>query len=106
MPGDWVCGCGFPLCGAACAAAPAHRVECAAFSERGARVRVTAFSRPNSLYDAVLPLRVLLLKLSNPNTFRLLSLLMDHESEMTTAKVGVSIINREHCHYIQDNYIN
>ena len=36
------------------------------------------FDKPCSYYDAILPIRILMLKISNPKVYRLVSLLMDH----------------------------
>ena len=41
--------------------------------ERGSRVSVTGFGKPNKMYDAVLPLRLLLLKLWDKKVYRLVS---------------------------------
>ena len=43
------------------------------FQERGSRVSVTGFGKPNKMYDAVLPLRLLLLKLWDKKVYRLVS---------------------------------
>ena len=49
-------------------------------------MNVTSFGVPNRLYDAVLPLRLLLLKLTNPRVYQLVSLLMDHRENLTEKK--------------------
>ncbi len=61
---------------------PAHVAECAMFRLRRASVTVPWFDRPCAYYDAILPIRVLLLKMSNPKVYGLVSLLMDHNDKV------------------------
>ncbi len=64
---------------------PSHLAECAMFKLRGAKIVVPWFDRPCSYYDAILPIRVLLLKLSKPKIYRLITLLMDHRDKVDEA---------------------
>ena len=86
VSGDFTCNdCGWPLCNSECQETETHRKECKFFLQRNSKVimnwwfwfcifvwtllwkvRVTCFGVPNSLYDAILPLRVLMLKITNP----------------------------------------
>ena len=50
--------------------------------ERGSRVSVTGFGKPNKMYDAVLPLRLLLLKLWDKKVYRLVSPRGEENGEM------------------------
>ncbi len=61
---------------------PAHVAECAMFRLRRSSVTVPWFDRPCAYYDAILPIRVLLLKMSNPKVYGLVSLLMDHNDKV------------------------
>jgi len=85
VTGEYVCeGCGWPLCGPGCRDTENHRQECKFFQQRRSKVKISCFGVPNSLYDALLPLRVLTLKLSNPRIFSLVCLLMDHQGDEQT----------------------
>merc|ERR1711953_374672 len=64
--GEFICSdCQWPLCNRTCQQTDAHQAECAFFKQRKSDVNVSVFKKPNDLYDAILPLRVLLLKISN-----------------------------------------
>jgi hypothetical protein len=78
--------CGWPLCGDSCRETKAHGKECVIFQERESKVEVTSFGKPNRMYDAILPLRVLLLKLTNKKVYRLVCLLMDHKENQSPAQ--------------------
>lgn len=81
MDGEYTrCGvCEFPMCGKECIEGSEHLKICACLKGKGsAVVDVTA---PNSIYDAILPLKLLLMKESEPQRFSLLDNLMDHKSE-------------------------
>ena len=45
------------------------------------------YDKPCTYYDAILPLRVLLLKYSNPKVYELVNLLMDHNDMLDEATV-------------------
>jgi len=75
--------CRWPLCGDMCRDTKTHGRECVLFQERGAKVEVTTFGKANRYYDAILPLRVLLLKLTDPRVYRLVCLLMDHKENQS-----------------------
>jgi len=87
VSGVFVCDkCGWPLCGESCRDTKSHSKECSFFQEKKTKVHVTAFGIPNKLYDAILPLRLLLLKKTNKSVFRLISLLMGHTEELSEKK--------------------
>ncbi|XP_023348143.1 protein msta isoform X2 [Eurytemora carolleeae] len=79
-------GCGWPLCGEKCRDTKSHQRECSFFQERGKKVEISGFGKPNRIYDAVLPLRILLLKLSDPRVYRLVCLLMDHHEDQSNSQ--------------------
>lgn len=84
LAGNYSCSlCGWPLCGDRCRDTKEHYKECILFQERGTKVQVTGFGKPNRIYDAVLPLRLLLLKLWDKKVYRLVCLLMDHKDQQT-----------------------
>ena len=87
VSGNYKCRlCGWPLCGDACRETKAHGKECVIFQDRESKVEVTSFGKPNRIYDAILPLRVLLLKLTNKKVYRLVCLLMDHKENQSPAQ--------------------
>ena len=64
--GEFKCpDCLWPLCNGTCQQADAHQSECAFFKSRESDVNISVFKKPNNVYDAILPLRVLLLKITN-----------------------------------------
>lgn len=84
VSGHYRCSlCGWPLCGDRCRDTKVHYKECILFQERGTKVEVSGFGKPNRLYDAVLPLRLLLLKLWDKKVYRLVCLLMDHKENQS-----------------------
>ena len=79
VSGNYKCpGCKWPMCREACTRLPSHKPECTIFQLRKANVTVPWFDKPCSYYDAILPIRVLLLKMHNPKVYHLVTLLMDH----------------------------
>ena len=65
--GSYRCpGCKWPLCSESCRRLASHAAECALMCFRRATVTVPWFDKPCAYYDAILPLRVLLLKMHNP----------------------------------------
>lgn len=84
LSGHYSCSkCGWPLCGDRCRDTKEHYKECILFQERGTRVTVGGFGKPNRMYDAVLPFRLLLLKLWDKKVYRLVCLLMDHKENQS-----------------------
>ena len=66
VSGDFICEeCRWPLCGASCQQIEAHQSECHFFKTRKSNVQISNFNVPNDNYDAILPLKVLLLKITN-----------------------------------------
>ena len=69
--GDYTCSrCHWPLCGDACRDSKDHFRECQLFQQREAKVEISGFGKPNRIYDAILPLRILMLKLTNKKIYR------------------------------------
>lgn len=86
--GSFVCpGCKWPMCSPKCCKAPSHLSECRLLTSRGAKIKIPWFDKPCSYYDAVLPLRVLLLKKYNPAAYHLVSILMDHNDNLDETTV-------------------
>ena len=103
LAGDYRCGrCGWPLCGDTCRDSKEHWRECELFQQRESRVEIAGFGKPNRIYDAILPLRILMLKLTNKKIYRyvrrhivcrltcprcrLVTLLMDHKETQSPAQ--------------------
>jgi len=78
--------CNWPVCDEICRDSKAHTRECVLFQERESKISISGFGKPNRLYDAILPLRILLLKLNNPKVYRLVCLLMDHKENQSPAQ--------------------
>ena len=79
VSGNYLCrDCNWPLCSNVCAKSPHHIEECKLMKSRGTKIKIPWFDKPCSYYDAILPLRVMLLKKTNPRAYNLISILMDH----------------------------
>ena len=62
--------CHWPMCGKECCSKPLHKQECNFFSKHGTNIFVPWFDKPCFYYDAILPIRILLLKGSNPKIYK------------------------------------
>ena len=72
LSGAYRCSrCHWPLCGDTCRDSKEHARECILFQERESKVNIGGFGKPNRIYDAILPLRILFLKLTNIKVYRL-----------------------------------
>ncbi|KAA0203419.1 hypothetical protein HAZT_HAZT011229 [Hyalella azteca] len=71
--------CGFPMCDADCQQAEAHEPECEAVSESGMPVKVSLFGQNNSLYECIMPLRLLSLRDNQTSLWRRLMTLESHD---------------------------
>ena len=81
VSGSYLCrDCNWPMCNSLCSKSPNHIEECKLLKSRGCNIKVPWFDKPCSYYDAILPLRVLLLQKTNPKAYHLISILMDHAS--------------------------
>ena len=78
--------CHWPLCGDACRDSKEHFKECLLFQERESKVQISGFGKPNRIYDAILPLRILMLKLLDKKVYRLVTMLMDHKENQSPAQ--------------------
>ena len=77
--GSYLCrDCNWPMCNNICAKSSNHIEECKLLKSRGAKIKIPWFDKPCSYYDAILPLRVMLLQKTNPKAYNLISILMDH----------------------------
>ena len=56
------------------------------FQERGSKIDITGFGSPNRIYDAILPFRLLTLKLTNKKVYQLVTLLMDHKENQSPSQ--------------------
>jgi len=79
--------CNWPMCQPSCTTSPYHVDECALFRKRGAKITIPWYDKPCTYYDAILPLRVLILKYTNPKVYELINLLMDHNDILDEATV-------------------
>jgi len=80
VDGSYKCKkCGFPMCDRSCAKAESHQPECEAVAESKAPVRVTLFGECNSLYECIMPLRLLALRDDHVSLWRKLLTLESHD---------------------------
>ena len=92
VSGNYLCrDCNWPLCSNICAKSPNHIEECKLLKSRGAKIKIPWFDKPCSYYDAILPLRVMLLKKTNPRAYNLISILMDHAAGMWSFSIMNSV---------------
>ena len=61
-------------------------VECRMFQERSSKIDITGFGSPNRIYDAILPFRLLTLKITNKKVYQLVTLLMDHKENQSPSQ--------------------
>ena len=79
VDGSFLCpGCYFPLCGWSCAGGRRHRDECEIFSNLERKIILEDFKEKAPIYATIAPLRLLLLKKSNPVLWARMCSLMDH----------------------------
>lgn len=71
--------CEFPVCNEDCLKGPEHLKICAYLKGVGASVK--ASDEHNSIYDAIVPLKLLVMKKTNPKAFSLVDNFMDHKEE-------------------------
>ena len=96
--GTYLCrDCNWPMCSNICAKSSNHIEECKLLKSRGSKIKIPWFDTPCSYYDAILPLRVMLLQKTNPKAYNLISILMDHSEgnfflirEILNAKTVIS----------------
>ena len=103
LSGAYKCSrCYWPLCGDSCRDSKEHARECRLFQERESKVNIGGFGKPNRIYDAILPLRILFLKLTNIKVYRLshsiaispliiallrlVTMLMDHKDQQSPSQ--------------------
>jgi len=98
--------CNWPMCQPSCTTSPYHVDECALFRKRGAKITIPWYDKPCTYYDAILPLRVLILKYTNPKVYSLINLLMDHNDllDEATVKRRQTLVDfiRKSCKLAQD----
>ncbi len=85
-PAAFLCpGCGWPLCGPQCLGGRAHSAEECSILAKGTRGKVSfrtdRMRRPHPHYRCVAPLRLLLLRDSQPEVHKRLGMLMDHNRD-------------------------
>lgn len=74
------CGiCQFPVCNEDCLQGLEHVKICAYLKGIGAQV--TAFDKPYPVYDAIVPLKLLVMKKTNPKAYHFIDKLMDHKEQ-------------------------
>ncbi|XP_040575619.1 SET domain-containing protein SmydA-8 isoform X1 [Lepeophtheirus salmonis] len=84
--------CGVPVCDKECEIGDLHRPECSYFQ---ANNFVIKNENRYSSQTCVTPLRMLLMKKSDPNTFRKMDMLMDHieERAVINQQVNIQLLN-------------
>ena len=92
--------CSWPLCSPFCQVEDGpHSRECQLFQEHSPRFNIEDFSKPCTWYNAIMVLRILWLKKNQPETWKLLDMLMDHlEEEQCESKRKSGIIDFIHNH--------
>lgn len=84
--------CLWPLCGASCEKAKYHMAECEIMSKRkfNCQINYNGTNKKESAYCVITPLRCLLAKLNDPETFAKISVLEDHlEQRINTPLYGI-----------------
>ncbi|CAL4066087.1 unnamed protein product [Meganyctiphanes norvegica] len=80
--GDYLCTiCGFPMCSKDCQDVSDHEPECKAIVSSGTKVKVSIFGEINSMYECIMPLRILATKQSCPSVWNKLMTLESHSDK-------------------------
>lgn len=80
--------CGFPICDDDCQDAESHQPECEAVSESGLPVRVTLFGECNSLYECIMPVRLLSMRDNQISMWRRLMTLESHDERRSRTETA------------------
>ncbi|CAG0922260.1 unnamed protein product [Notodromas monacha] len=71
--------CGWPVCGTSCSMLQVHQAECDICTPAAEKIKAYANSRVSDwMYDAILPMRMLLLKNSAPEKWKMIEEMTDH----------------------------
>ena len=73
--------CGWPVCGGGCEVGAWHSMECEILATAKARIKPSNFDTNCPLFSCISPLRMLLLRRTNPDAWRVVDTLMDHNNE-------------------------
>jgi len=73
--------CGWPVCSIECENGKNHKFECSVFSSSEFRPNISFSEETFHLYPCITPLRVLLLRRSNPDAWRVIDTFMDHDED-------------------------
>lgn len=95
--------CAWPLCNPSCQTG-LHARECQLFQIHSPKFNIDNYKVKNSMYNAIMVLRVLWLKEHDPDTWDKINMLMDHnEAKDSMSKTREDIIDfiRNHCKLTQ-----
>ena len=97
--------CSWPLCSPHCQQEDGpHARECSLFQIHNPRFIIEDYKATCPSYNAIMVLRVLWLRDNQPETWKLIDMLMDHlddDKELTKTKIGVIDFIRGHCKLTQ-----
>ena len=97
--------CSWPLCSPHCQQEDGpHARECSLFQMHNPRFVIEDYKATCPSYNAIMVLRVLWLRDNQPDTWKLIDMLMDHlddDKELTKTKIGVIDFIRGHCKLTQ-----
>ena len=79
--GDFCCDGAYSVCGPACEEGEWHRAECGVLAEAAEVPSIDPGQESCHLYPCLLPLRLLLLRRSDPASWRVLDTFMDHDEQ-------------------------
>ena len=74
-------GCSVPLCSPSCFSGPLHQQECALLSSSVPSISIEDYSSPHIFYSAIVPLRMWLLKTSNPSLWEKVNFLQEGDQD-------------------------
>ena len=75
----------YPVCSIECENGKNHKFECSVFSSSEFRPNISFSEETFHLYPCITPLRVLLLRRSNPDAWRVIDTFMDHDEDKDEA---------------------
>ena len=97
--------CSWPLCSPHCQQEDGpHARECSLFQIHNPRFVIEDYKATCPSYNAIMVLRILWLRDNQPDTWKLIDMLMDHlddDKELTKTKIGVIDFIRGHCKLTQ-----
>ena len=89
VDGSFCCPkCGFPMCDEGCCEAEAHEPECKAVQGSGTKVKVTMFGEVNTMYECIMPVRILALRDDSPSVWRKIINLESHIEKRLSTEIA------------------